>query len=77
MYVSLASEFMGFIYRRVQVVEANSACLQGVDAQPLDCRHNMLHKFNSPNNDGFQRLTTRLDKYAKDAENTIRSKGEI
>lgn len=35
----------------------------------------MLHKFNSPNSDGFQRLTDRLVDYAERAEETLMKKG--
>ena len=34
----------------------------------------MLHKFNSPNHDGFQRLTDRLMDYAEKAEDTLMKK---
>ncbi|KAK2612317.1 hypothetical protein QQS21_001743 [Conoideocrella luteorostrata] len=50
------------------VVMEDSACLQGVTRIPLDVRHNMLHKFNSPDNDGFQRLVSTLKEFMKGVE---------
>ena len=58
----------------MKVVGRYSACLPGVDSIALDCRHNMLQKFNSPDNDGFVRLTDRLVDYAEAAEETLRKK---
>ncbi|KAM0490273.1 hypothetical protein ACHAP8_011750 [Fusarium lateritium] len=49
------------------VVTKSSACLQGVEGVALDVRHNMLHKFNSPENDGYQRLVSRLKDFAENA----------
>ncbi|RGP63215.1 ankyrin repeat [Fusarium longipes] len=50
------------------VVAKNSACLQGVEGVALDVRHNMLHKFNSPKNDGFRRLISRLKGFVEKAQ---------
>jgi hypothetical protein len=37
----------------------------------------MLHKYNSPDNDGFQRLVERLKIYAEKAEETVMKKGGL
>ncbi|EXU98174.1 ankyrin repeat protein [Metarhizium robertsii] len=47
------------------VVTKDSACLQGVEGVALDVRHNMLHKFNSPKNDGYRRLVSRLKGFSE------------
>ncbi|KAI6080921.1 hypothetical protein F4821DRAFT_250494 [Hypoxylon rubiginosum] len=57
------------------VVEESSACLDGAERVALDVRHNMLHKFNSPDDDGFQRLSSRLSIFAENAGHIIRAKG--
>ncbi|KIL85180.1 ankyrin repeat protein [Fusarium avenaceum] len=57
------------------VVTKNSACLRGVEGVALDVRHNMLHKFNSPENDGFRRLVSRLKSFVEEAENVLSFNG--
>ncbi|RBR26145.1 uncharacterized protein FIESC28_01036 [Fusarium coffeatum] len=55
------------------VVEKQSACLQGVDTVGLDVRHNMLHKFNSPQTEGFRELTSRLKEFRSKAALNLRA----
>ncbi|KAF5723137.1 ankyrin repeat [Fusarium mundagurra] len=57
------------------VVAEFSACLEGVERVPLDVRHNMLHKFNSPKNDGYQRLVSRLKLFYQEAQFVIGNNG--
>ncbi|KAF5621723.1 ankyrin repeat [Fusarium sp. NRRL 25303] len=42
------------------VVDHNSARLGGTKELPLDVRHNMLHKFNSPDDPSFRKIAQRL-----------------
>ncbi|PVH70823.1 NACHT-domain-containing protein [Cadophora sp. DSE1049] len=58
------------------VVTQNSACLQGVERVGLDVRHNMLHKFNHPRNDGFKRLSLRLKEFAECADEVMERRGK-
>ncbi|QPC62822.1 hypothetical protein HYE67_005053 [Fusarium culmorum] len=53
------------------VVARRSACLQGVEGVALDVRHNMLHKFNSPENDGYRRLISRLKSFLEKAQDVL------
>ncbi|KAH6967166.1 hypothetical protein EDB82DRAFT_542181 [Fusarium venenatum] len=59
------------------VVARNSACLQGVEGVALDVRHNMLHKFNSPHNDGYRRLVSRLKGFVEKTQDVLSVNGYI
>ncbi|KAH6957864.1 hypothetical protein BKA56DRAFT_680749 [Ilyonectria sp. MPI-CAGE-AT-0026] len=56
------------------VVTRESATLPGADCISLDVRHSMLHKFNSPEDDGFQRLAERLDNFVSCAHHILKSR---
>ncbi|KAI1774254.1 heterokaryon incompatibility protein-domain-containing protein [Hypoxylon cercidicola] len=56
------------------LVKPHSACLPGVDPEPLPVRHKMLNKFNSPANDGFEKLCYRLKEFAKSAGKVLEEK---
>lgn len=59
-----------------QVVSQHSACLHGAESIGLDVRHNMMHKFNSPHNPGFQNVVMRISGFAQHAKRTLQKKGE-
>ncbi|OBS22687.1 hypothetical protein FPOA_09019 [Fusarium poae] len=56
------------------VVSQRSATLGGGDRSAQPMRHNMMHKYNSPDNPAFQSLCVRLKDFVKDAEATIESR---
>ncbi|RBR17952.1 hypothetical protein FVER53590_00256 [Fusarium verticillioides] len=58
------------------VVSHTSAVHSGGDGSAQPMRHNMLHKFNSPDNPAFQSLCLRLKQFAEDAERTIESRDQ-
>lgn len=56
------------------VVDQSSACLDGQDRLGMDSRHNMLHKYNSNESQGFIRITSRLQRFVKGADSVIHRK---
>ncbi|EWG36099.1 hypothetical protein FVEG_00256 [Fusarium verticillioides 7600] len=58
------------------VVSHTSAVHSGGDGSAQPMRHNMLHKFNSPDNSAFQSLCLRLKQFAEGAAKTIESRDQ-
>ncbi|KAF5563845.1 ankyrin repeat [Fusarium napiforme] len=56
------------------VVSHKSAVLGGGDGSGQSMRHNMMHKYNSPDNPAFQSLCLRLREFAERADHTIESR---
>ncbi|KAF5595993.1 ankyrin repeat [Fusarium pseudocircinatum] len=56
------------------VVSHKSAVLGGGDGSGQPMRHNMMHKYNSPNNPAFQSLCLRLREFSERADDTIESR---
>ncbi|XPS77209.1 hypothetical protein M3J09_009240 [Ascochyta lentis] len=53
-----------------------SAVLDGIEQVGLDVRHNMMWKLNTPENDGFVRISSRISNFARDANHILRRKAE-
>ncbi|KLO81075.1 uncharacterized protein LW93_4648 [Fusarium fujikuroi] len=53
------------------VVSHKSAVVGGGDGSAQPMRHNMMHKYNSPDNPAFQSLCLRLREFAQKADDTI------
>ncbi|KAM0539542.1 hypothetical protein ACHAO7_012078, partial [Fusarium culmorum] len=69
-------EDMGFDERYHSiVVSRNSATIDGADDYGFDVRHNMLHKFNGPDDPNFKKLRLWLVDTANDAQSILGSKG--
>ncbi|KAL4725656.1 hypothetical protein ACLX1H_007806 [Fusarium chlamydosporum] len=56
------------------VVDHNSARLGGTKELPLDTRHNMLHKFNSPQDSSFRKIVLRLQELIDKSPETMAQK---
>ncbi|CAI6094164.1 unnamed protein product [Clonostachys chloroleuca] len=57
------------------VVTEVSACLDGPDRLPLSVRHNMMHKYNSPDDQNFRSIVSRLEEFVEEANDTLSKKG--
>ncbi|EKJ75248.1 hypothetical protein FPSE_04566 [Fusarium pseudograminearum CS3096] len=57
------------------VVSRNSATIDGADDYGFDVRHNMLHKFNGPDDPNFKKLRVWLVETANGAQSILDSKG--
>lgn len=68
--------FLSMLTTLIQVVAQSSACLDGQDRLGMDSRHNMLHKYNSNESEGFIRITSRLQRFVKGADSVIHRKGK-
>ncbi|KAF5716504.1 ankyrin repeat [Fusarium globosum] len=58
------------------VVSHTSAVLSGGDGSAQPMRHNMMHKYNSPDNPAFQSLCLRLNQFAEGAEKAMESRNQ-
>ncbi|KAG5760817.1 hypothetical protein H9Q72_011078 [Fusarium xylarioides] len=65
-----------YIHGEGIVVSHTSAVHSGGDGSAQPMRHNMLHKFNHPDNPVFRSLCMRLNQFAEAAEKTIESRDQ-
>lgn len=56
---------------REQVVDRQSACLQGKERVGLDVQHSGLKRFPGPNDENFKKIAYQLRKMADNAEQVL------
>lgn len=59
----------------LETVPRASAIIDGIEQVGLDVRHNMMWKLNTPENDGFVRISSRIQDFVRAADQTLRRKG--